>query len=96
MAQYIRGHWGIENNLHWQLDMTFREDESRIRTGHGAENFSRLRRMALNILKADPQKISFKTKRKAAGWGPGYLVSLLGGWPATPTVESRCKEPSDG
>ena len=96
MAQYVRGHWGIENNLHWQLDMTFREDESRIRTGHGAENFSRLRRMALNILKADPQKMSVKTKRKAAGWDPGYLVSLLGGWPATPTIESRSKEPGDG
>ena len=52
--------------------------------------------MALNILKADPQKMSVKTKRKAAGWDPGYLVSLLAGSPATPTVESRCKEPSDG
>lgn len=79
MAGAIRGHWGIENQLHWSLDVTFGEDQSRIRKDHGAENFSRLRRMALNLLqKEKTAKASIRGKRKLAGWDHDYLLKLLG------------------
>lgn len=58
MAGFIRGHWGIENQLHWQLDVSFGEDRSRLRVGHGAQNMSRLRRIALNLLQADKRTVS--------------------------------------
>lgn len=78
MAGYIRGHWAIENNLHWQLDVSFREDERRIRKGHGAENFSRLSRIALNLLKRDKTvKAGIKGKRLKAGWDNDYLLQLI-------------------
>jgi predicted transposase YbfD/YdcC len=78
MAQRIRGHWSVENNLHWQLDVSFREDERRIRKGYGAENFSRLCRIALNRLKSDKTaKVGIKTKRLKAGWDDYYLFKLL-------------------
>jgi predicted transposase YbfD/YdcC len=78
MAGYVRGHWGIENRLHWQLDVSFREDERRIRKGHGAENFSRLCRLALNLLKRDKSvKAGIAGKRLAAGWNDEYLLRLL-------------------
>jgi len=74
-----RRHWGVENGLHWVLDVQFREDERRIRKGHGAENFSRLTRMALNILRADKtRKVGIATKRLCAGWDQNYLLHLLG------------------
>jgi predicted transposase YbfD/YdcC len=79
-AQAIRGHWGIENQLHWILDMSFNEDGSRIRKGHGAENFSRLRRIALNLLQQETsRKVGIKTKRLIAGWDHDYLLNLLTG-----------------
>jgi predicted transposase YbfD/YdcC len=78
MAQYIRGHWAVENNLHWQLDMSFNEDQRRIRKGNGAENFSRLCRIALNLLKKDTSlKAGIKTKRLKAGWDHDYLLKLI-------------------
>ena len=77
-AAAIRGHWGIENQLHWSLDVSFREDDCRIRKGHGAENFSRLRRIALNLLKNEKSvKIGIKTKRLKAGWNHDYLLRIL-------------------
>ena len=79
-AQAIRGHWGIENQLHWSLDMSFDEDASRIRKGHAAENFSRLRRIALNMLQRETsRKVGIKTKRLIAGWDHNYLLGLLTG-----------------
>jgi predicted transposase YbfD/YdcC len=79
-AAAIRGHWGIENQLHWSLDVSFAEDDSRIRQGHGAENFSRLRRIALNRLQQDTsRKVGIKTKRLIAGWDHDYLLGLLTG-----------------
>lgn len=78
-ASAQRGHWGIENNLHWILDVIFREDQSRLHKGHGAQNFSRLRRIALNLLKAHPKKASIKGKRKLAGWDHGFLLEVLMG-----------------
>jgi predicted transposase YbfD/YdcC len=77
MAEAVRAHWGVENKLHWRLDMCFREDESRIREGHGAENFSRLRRIVINKLKADPRKVSLKVKRYRCSIDRQYLLDIL-------------------
>ena len=73
-----RGHWGIENSLHWVLDISFSEDESRVRTGNAAENLALLRHMALNLLKQDTTaKASIKGKRKRAGWDSDYLLAVI-------------------
>lgn len=80
VARSIRGHWGIENKLHYVLDVSFAEDQSRIRKGHGAENFSRLRRIALNLLRQETtKKRGIKGKRLLAGWDHDYLLKLLTG-----------------
>lgn len=74
----IRSHWGIENSLHWALDVSFGEDASRKRTKNAAENFSRILRIALNLLKNDGnKKRSLKGKRMDAGWNNNYLLRLL-------------------
>ena len=74
----IRTHWGIENKVHWVLDVTFREDDSRIRKGNGAENFAVLRHIALNLLKQEKStKLSLRAKRKRAAWDPDYLPKVL-------------------
>lgn len=73
-----RSHWSIENSLHWVLDVAFREDESRIRKGYGAENFAILRHLAVNVLKHDQTtKTGIHTKRLKAGWDTTYLEMLL-------------------
>ena len=79
-ARAVRSHWGVENQLHWVLDVVFGEDQSRARTGHAAENLATLRRWALNLLKTDTHKAkrSIKAKIKAAGWDHHYLLHLLG------------------
>lgn len=78
MLGYVRGHWGIENKLHWSLDMTFREDTLRNRIGHSAENFSRIRRLALNLLRHEKTcKASLKSKRMRAGLREDYLARVL-------------------
>jgi len=78
MARAVRGHWAVENRLHWQLDVSFNEDQRRIRKDHGAENFSRLCRLALNLLKRDTSvKIGVHGKRLKAGWDEPYLLRLL-------------------
>jgi predicted transposase YbfD/YdcC len=78
MAAAIRGHWSVENNLHWQLDISFGEDQSRTRKGHGAENYSRLCRISLNLLKRDKSlKVGIKAKRLNAGWDHDYLLRLI-------------------
>lgn len=77
-AQAVREHWAIENNLHWQLDVTFNEDNLRMRVKNAAENLSILRRMVLNTLKQDTStKASLQRKRKRAGWSEEYLMTLL-------------------
>lgn len=75
-----RDHWHVENKLHWVLDVAFREDESRLRKGDGAENFSILRRIALNLLKKEKMdKTGVETKRLRAGWDNNYLKKVISG-----------------
>jgi predicted transposase YbfD/YdcC len=79
IGQMIRSHWGIENKLHWSLDVSFGEDNCRIRKGFGAENVSRLRRIALNLLKNEKTaKCGIKIKQHKAGWDEKYLQKILG------------------
>ena len=82
LGQAVRDHWGIENSLHHVLDVSFHEDDSRVRRGHGPENLSRLRRIALNRLKAADhltKRKSIKGRRKIAGWDHQFLLNLLAG-----------------
>jgi predicted transposase YbfD/YdcC len=77
-ARAVRGHWGVENSLHWCLDVQMGEDQSRARTGHAAENLATLRRLALNLLKRDKtKKRGLKGKQLNAGWDHAYLLRLL-------------------
>lgn len=78
LLDMARGHWGVENKLHWCLDVSYREDERRLRTGHGAQNFSRLCRISLNLLKAEKSlKVGIATKRLNCGWDHHYLLKVL-------------------
>lgn len=80
IGQAVRVHWGIENGLHWVLDMAFREDENRVRTGHAAQNLAVLRQLALNLLKQETTaKVGIKAKRLMCGWDEAYLQKVLAG-----------------
>jgi predicted transposase YbfD/YdcC len=76
-AAIVRAHWGIENSLHWVLDVTLNEDQMRHRKDHGPENLALLRRLALNLAKLEPSKGSMKGKLKRAGWDNTFLAALL-------------------
>jgi len=76
-AQSVRGHWAIENSLHWVLDVTFNEDQSRARERHLADNLSWLRRFAISLLKQHPSKDSIKGKSQVAGWNNDFLMQVL-------------------
>jgi predicted transposase YbfD/YdcC len=78
-GQALRNHWRIENNLHWQLDVSFAEDASRIQKRHGGENFALLRRLALGLLKRHPGKASIKDKRYEAALDSAFLEEVLKG-----------------
>jgi predicted transposase YbfD/YdcC len=78
VLETIRSHWGVENSHHWVLDGAFREDDSRIRKGHAAENFSILRNIAANLLRHETTcKKGIKGKRLKAGWDNNYLAKVL-------------------
>lgn len=78
-AKAVRGHWGVENKVHWHMDVSFGEDQSRARTGHAAENLATLRRLALNLLKLETtKKRGIRGKQRCAGWDHRYLLRLLG------------------
>ena len=77
-ARFIRQHWGVENGLHWCLDVAFNEDRSRSKIGHCAENIGMLNKIALNLLKKETSaKVGIKTKRLMAGWDHEYLLKIL-------------------
>jgi predicted transposase YbfD/YdcC len=77
-ARAVRSHWGVENKVHWVMDVCFGEDQSRARTGHAAENLATLRRLALNLLKREKTKRrGIKGKQRNAGWDHAYLLRLL-------------------
>jgi predicted transposase YbfD/YdcC len=78
-ATAVRAHWGIENGLHWVLDVGFREDECRVRKDHGPENLATLRHIAINLLKQESSaKVGIATKRLKSGWDETYLLKVLG------------------
>jgi len=76
IAAAVRGHWGVES-MHWLLDVEFKEDQSRYRTGHGAKNMAAVRRFALSLVRANKSKGSVKTRRKSASWNPEFLLQVL-------------------
>ena len=76
-AEAVRSHWRIENSLHWVLDVTFADDLSRLRKGHGATNMAVVRHFAINLVRGANDRHSLKTRRKLAGWSEDYLASLL-------------------
>jgi predicted transposase YbfD/YdcC len=77
LASAVRNHWGIENSLHWVLDMSFDEDQCRIRKDHGPANFALLRRIAINLIKQDTSRGSIRKKRKRAAWNDDSLLTIL-------------------
>ena len=80
LSQAIRQHWGIENSLHWSLDVSFREDLCRVRKKYASENFAVLRHIALNLLKKEKSfKGGIQSKRLKAGWDNNYLTKILEG-----------------
>lgn len=76
LAKAVRGHWGVES-MHWLLDVEFKDDLSRYRSGHGAQNMAAVRRFALGLVRANKTKGSVKTRRKKAGWNPSFLQQIL-------------------
>jgi predicted transposase YbfD/YdcC len=76
IAAAARGHWGVES-MHWLLDVEFKDDLSRYRTGHGAKNMAAVRRFALGLVRANKSKGSVKTRRKSASWNSGFLLEIL-------------------
>jgi len=77
-AKYMRGHWAIENTLHWYLDVTFREDDSRVRERNTANNLAWLKRFTMSLLKQKKDKYSVAMRRRVAGWDLDYLAQVLG------------------
>src|SRR3954462_13947251 len=76
-AHAVRAHWGVENRLHWVMDVVFHDDLARLRTGHGPENQAIVRHMALNLVRQTTPTTSLKNRRKLAGWDPSYLETLI-------------------
>lgn len=79
LAAAVRAHWSIENNLHWSLDVAFREDECRTRKDHSARNLAMIRRAVLNLLRREPSKLSLKRKRLKAAMNPTFRAAILAG-----------------
>jgi predicted transposase YbfD/YdcC len=78
-AHAVRSHWGIENSCHWVLDVTYREDDSRMREKNLRENFAWLNRFSLSLLKQHPGRESIAMKRRSCGWSDGYLMEVITG-----------------
>jgi predicted transposase YbfD/YdcC len=76
-ARAVRAHWGVENRLHWVMDVVFHDDLARLRTGHGPENMAIVKHMAMNLVQQATPTTSLKNRRKLAGWDPSYLETLI-------------------
>ena len=77
MGPIVRGHWSVENSLHWTMDMIFRDDECRIRTDHAPANFTTVKHMALNLIRRAPGKYSLRLRRKVAAWDDDFLARIV-------------------
>jgi predicted transposase YbfD/YdcC len=77
LGAIVRSHWAIENSLHWVMDMVFRDDECRVRTGHAPANFTTIKHLALNLLRRAPGKDSLRLKRKVAAWDDTFLANII-------------------
>jgi predicted transposase YbfD/YdcC len=77
LAAAIRAHWGVENGLHWVMDMVFRDDESRVRTEHAPTNFAIAKHIAFNLIRQKPRKFSLRATRKVAAWNDDVLAHIL-------------------
>ena len=77
LNEVVRSHWGVENRLHWRLDVVMNEDQDRTRLGNAPQNLAVLRHMAINVMQKNPTKGSLRGKFKRAGWDDAYLTSLL-------------------
>jgi predicted transposase YbfD/YdcC len=77
LGPIVRAHWAIENSLHWVMDMTFRDDECRVRTDHAPANFTTVKHIAHNLIRQAPGKDSLRLKRKVAAWDDDFLASLV-------------------
>ena len=76
-ARAVRAHWGVENRLHWVMDVVFHDDLARLRTGHGPENMAVVKHMAMNLVRQASPTTSLKNRRKLAGWDLAYLETLI-------------------
>ena len=76
-AHAVRSHWGIENRLHWRLDVVFREDDNRIRKGNAAAIMTTIRHICMNLFQEEPSKLSMKKKMNKAAWNDSYRAKLL-------------------
>ncbi len=77
MARHIRNHWQVENSLHWVLDVTFKQDDCRVRNGHAAANFATINHAAINLLRRGPGKMSLPQKRRSGTWDDDYMEALI-------------------
>ncbi len=78
-ARAVRAHWGVENRLHWVLDVVFHDDLARLRTGHGPQNMAIVKHIGLNLMRSTKATASLKVRRKKAAWNPSYLGQVLRG-----------------
>lgn len=76
-ARAVRAHWGIENRLHWVMDVLFHDDLMRLRTEHGPANMATIRHAALNLIRAIPDKASLKVRRKTLAWDDDHLLTAI-------------------
>ena len=92
-AHAVRGHWGVENGLHWRLDVVFREHERRLRKGYAPANMTALRHLCLNLLRQEPAPFSIKKKRLKAAWNDRFRYKVLFGRSFKCVCPDQCSQP---